>query len=580
MNQVDDLPSTPDSLLRSLLASSGDCIKILDLDGNLIYMTDGGQRLMEVADFDTIKGCPWPDFWRDQGNLDAQAAVKTAKSGVAARFQGFAKTMGGTPKWWDVHVSPIFDDRGKPEKLLAVSRDMTLADSEAQFKMFAQAMPNQIWSSTPDGQFDWFNDKVFEYSGLRFDDLKGSGWGQIVHSDDIAAATAGWVESLANATQYQAQFRLRRADGSWRWYLARALPITNRAGGVARWIGTNTDIDDQKVAEADLRESELRAAAAVDAADIGTWDFNPRTGSLKWDKRCYELFGLAVSKPVTFDVFLAGVHPADRKVAEQACRDAMRPENPQPYDIEYRTIGLDDGVERWVSAKGKGYFENGEAVRFIGTVRDISKLKQAETQQKLLTHELEHRMKNTMAVVSAIATQTFRTATTKEEARTIFEARLHVLSNAHDILTKSSWTTASMPIVVDGALAPHRSGEGRITISGPPVELTAKQALSLALALHELATNASKYGSLSVPGGTILITWNCHDSEGTAILRFEWRERGGPVVPVPTRRGFGSRLIEQALSSDFGAQVKLNFDPDGLVCRFESKLIDSAAGSN
>jgi PAS domain S-box-containing protein len=152
--------SDPSSLLASLLGSSGDCIKILDLDGNLIFMTEGGQRVMEVTDFGAIKGCSWPGFWRDKGNLDAKAAVKAAQAGETGHFQGFATTMAGTPKWWDVTVTLIRDADGKPDRLLSVSRDITethlaeaaLRESEAQFKAFAQAMPNQIWAATPDGQ--------------------------------------------------------------------------------------------------------------------------------------------------------------------------------------------------------------------------------------------------------------------------------------------------------------------------------------------------------------------------------------------------------------------------------------------
>ncbi|HEY8335214.1 MAG TPA: HWE histidine kinase domain-containing protein [Tardiphaga sp.] len=448
--------SDPTSLLRSLLASSGDCIKILDLDGNLVFMTEGGKRLMEVTDFAAIQGCPWPDFWQDQGHRDAKAAVAAAKAGGAGHFRGYATTMAGTPRWWDVRVTPIPGPDGKPEKLLAVSRDVTAAH----------------------------------------------------------------------------------------------------------------------FAEAALQTSEARLAAALNAADIGTWDFDPQTGVLKWDARCYQLFGLTPGKPVTFDVFLAGIHPDDRDSTAKACIDAMRPDGPQAYDVEFRTIGFEDGIERWCSAKGKSDFENGKAIRFIGTISNISRLKHAETQQKMLTRELEHRIKNTMAMVGAIASQTFRTAATKEEARSIFDARLHALNHAHDILTRSSWTSASMPTVVDGALAPHRSGEGRIRASGPAVALTAKQALSLALALHELATNAAKYGALSVPGGTIAIDWNCIASDAEPLLHFQWRETGGPVVTPPTRRGFGSRLIEGTLASDFGNSVKIDYLPEGLLCRFETRLRD------
>ncbi len=455
MDQSSAPVSDPNSLLRALLASSGDCIKILDLDGNLIYMTEGGQRIMEVTDFGAIKGCPWPDFWQDQGNVDAKAAVAAARDGNAGHFQGFATTIAGTPRWWDVTVTLIRDADGKPDRLLSVSRDITesrdadlaVRESEARFKTFAQAMPNQVWSATPDGQLDWFNEQVFAYSGLKIADLAGNKWAQMVHPDDIGPAAEIWSKALEAGKQYQVEFRLRRSDGAWRWHIARALPIKDAAGTITRWIGTNTDIDDQKAAEA---------------------------------------------------------------------------------------------------------------------------------QQHLLARELEHRMKNTMAMVGAIANQTFRTAATKEEARTIFDARLRALNQAHDVLVASSWASALMSVVVDGALAAHRTSEGRIHVAGPAVVLSAKQALSLSLALHELATNATKYGALSVPGGTIDVSWDCTAPGTDVMLRFTWREYGGPTVSVPSRRGFGSRLIESTLSSDFGTSVKVEYLTQGVVCSFQTRLSDLA----
>ena len=120
VDQTLDVVADESSLLRSLLASSGDCIKILDLAGNLVFMTEGGQRLMEVTDFEAIRGCPWADFWQNQGNLDAKAAIETALAGKAGRFEGFTPTMAGTPKWWEVTVTLVRDAQGNPDKLLSV----------------------------------------------------------------------------------------------------------------------------------------------------------------------------------------------------------------------------------------------------------------------------------------------------------------------------------------------------------------------------------------------------------------------------------------------------------------------------
>ena len=188
---------------------------------------------MEVRDFGTIRGRPWPDFWKDAGNAEAKAAIVAAKEGKVGHFEGFATTMTGTPKWWDVTVTLIRDAAGKPDKLLSVSRDITeehnavqaLRESEALFKTFAQAMPNQVWSATADGKLDWFNDQVFSYSGMKFEELVGNKWAVMVHQDDIPAAKRNWAEALTSGKPYQTEFRLRCRDGSFNWHLARALPI-------------------------------------------------------------------------------------------------------------------------------------------------------------------------------------------------------------------------------------------------------------------------------------------------------------------------------------------------------------------
>lgn len=442
------------SVLRALLAASGDCIKILDLDGKMLFMTEGGQRLMEVADFSAIRGCSWPDFWQGAQRGDAEAAVQAAKSGGTGHFVGPATTMAGTPKFWDVTVTLIRDADGKPDKLLSVSRDIT-ATHEAQ-----------------------------------------------------------------------------------------------RA----------------------VSHSQQRLSLALSAADIGTWDFDVQNGVLTWDNRCYELFGISPGAPISWERFVRGLHPEDREATERACAEAMRPDGSRSYDIEYRTVGAEDNVVRWCSAKGRSFFAGDTCIRFIGTILDIGQLKQAEQQRDLLTHELEHRLKNTLSMVSAIAAQTFRTAATKEDAGRIFDARLLALDRAHRVLTRTNWTGSTIDAVIEEALDVHRSAEKVVNASGPPVMLSARQSMSLSLTLHELATNAAKYGALSRSGGKVDIEWDTRCCAGPGqMLSFRWQESGGPTVVPPTRKGFGSRLIANSISSDFGP-VSIDYAPSGLVCSFECQM--------
>ena len=182
-------------------------------------------------------------------------------------------------------------------------------------------------------------------------------------------------------------------------------------------------------------------------------------------------------------------------------------------------------------------------------------------------------MANTMAHgESLLRVRHFARLPPKMRRRRALQARLRALSQAHAVLVQSSWQSSPMQTVVEEALAPYRSGEGRITISGPAVDLPARQSLSLALALHELATNATKYGALSVPDGKLDVTWSVTQATKAPVLDFCWRELGGPEVSPPTRRGFGSQLIETTLQADFGECRQIDYAPAGLVCSFSARL--------
>lgn len=309
--------------LRGVLASSADCIKILDLDARLVFMSERGQRVMEVSDFNAVAGCPWPDFWRQAGNATAKKAVETAKAGGVGQFQGRADTFAGTPKWWDVQVTPILGADGQPERLLAVSRDITEA-------------------------------------------------------------------------------------------------------------------------------------------------------------------------------------------------------------------------------------------------------KRAEEQARLLSDELQHRVKNTMAMVQAIVRQSLRTATTPQAAQQAIDQRLAAMGRAHALLMRDSWSTSDVRSVVDSSLDLHDDGAGRFKINGPEVRLNAQAAMSLALLLHELATNATKYGALSTQEGWVEIDWTAkrEASQDTKALRLDltWRELGGPPVIPPAQRGFGSRLIERGLASALEGKAVIRFLNEGVSC--------------
>jgi two-component sensor histidine kinase len=215
--------------------------------------------------------------------------------------------------------------------------------------------------------------------------------------------------------------------------------------------------------------------------------------------------------------------------------------------------------------------DDGHIAGMLDTVVETTAKVQAQQQARLINAELAHRMQNTLAIVHSIADQTFRTADSLDDARATLGRRLTALGEAHNVLTQSNWLSAPMAAVIESALIPHSNAPGDICAQGPPVDLSARQALSLSMAIHELATNSMKYGALSIAGGEVTIGWALELADGDECLRLSWKESGGPPVTPPQRRGFGSRLIEQVLASDFGGKVNVSYAPEGVRCELVTR---------
>ena len=247
-------------------------------------------------------------------------------------------------------------------------------DSKNSFVILSNFVPQLVWMCTPDGLNVYFNQRWVDYTGLTLEESYGRGWNTPFHPDDQQPAWNAWNKAVQSAGQYSIECRLRAADGSYRRFLIRGEPMRDVSGGVLRWLGTCTDIEDLR------QESEERLRLALAAAELGAWDYDPVTGALVWDRRCKELFGLPPEAEVNYEMFLAGLDPEDRERANQVVQRSFDPASDGLFDIEYRTVGLrDGGVVRWVHATGRALFNTAsQAIRFIGTVQDITGRKRAE----------------------------------------------------------------------------------------------------------------------------------------------------------------------------------------------------------
>lgn len=448
-------------------------------------------------------------------------------------------------------------------------RDAREREVEAQFQLVAEAMPNHVWTARPDGKLDWFNSRVYEYTGASLGSLDGGSWAAVVHPDDLDEAVGRWTAAIASGTAYETEFRLRRNDGLYRWHIARAVPIKDDTGKVVQWIGTNTDIDDQKRIEQALADSERRFRLSQSAARIASLEVDMQSGQVYGSERFWEIWGLPRQEKVPISVLEQIVIPEDRHLKSN--EETRRAGTAIPA-VEYRIKRPDDGQIRWLSRHIEFVHDaEGRPVKMYGVVQDITEQKEAQTRQQVLTHELAHRIKNLLAMIAAIASQTLRSGTL-ETARDAFLERIRALGNAHDVLLQTQWASASILEVLKNALA--HLPEGRVTFDGPDVALEPRKALSLALAVNELATNALKYGALSTSAGNVAVSWSqdARDATRASPFRWSWQEAGGPAVERPARRGFGTFLIDRVLASDFDGTVDIDYRADGLVVTLDGIL--------
>jgi PAS domain S-box-containing protein len=313
-----------------------------------------------------------------------------------------------------------------------------------------------------------------------------------------------------------------------------------------------------------MSEGEARFQLLADHAPVMIWRADPSKACDYFNLPWLEFTGRSLAQELGFG-WAEGVHPEDldRCIAIYTnAFDARR-----PFSMPYR-LRRHDGAWRWVLDNGRPYEAEGRFAGYFGSCIDITEMKQAIEQRDALVAELTHRIKNTLAVVVAMAEQTRRLSLAPEDFHPSFLGRLHALSRAHDALFRQGWTGASLEAVVREALAPHME-PGRITIAGPAVPVAANAAVALGIALHELATNAVKHGALSSPAGRVRLGWGEAEPDGTGqawhVLR--WEESGGPrVTGRPERRGMGTRLLEGGLGGQLGGTVMLDFASAGLCC--------------
>ncbi len=383
----------------------------------------------------------------------------------------------------------------------------------------------------------------------------------LVHPPDRDRVSAARKSSLRGET-YDIEYRFVVADKVG-WMRERSEPECDGFGHLIGAFGVIQDITDRKMIEQDLRSSEERLRLALDAAGMAVWDFDIRTGQDVWNDQCYRMLGYEPGEIAPCaESWMRHVHPEERTKISESFNVSLA----QGTEIsnEHRIIDR-NGVQKWVAVRGRFACDGfGRSIRSYGVITDITDRKQAEERDRLLTLEVNHRAKNLLAVVQAVA---FQTARQHEGPRFVdfFNKRIESLAASHDLLVNSRWQGVAVANLVRAQLAHFDGLIGfRIFFSGPDAGLSPEAAQAIGLALHELVTNASKYGALSTAEGVVEISWNVDDQLDGRRFKMSWYESGGPPIQAPERRGFGHSVLVNMAEYALAGRVSLTYPPEGL----------------
>ena len=367
---------------------------------------------------------------------------------------------------------------------------------------------------------------------------------------------------------------IRRDDGTQSIMSINIDPLRNARGELVGAVNCFIDITERKRSDEALEQSRLRGleqeqrlAATYEHVSIGISEVAPDGTFLRVNEAISTITGYSREELLSIRLF-TNTYPDDADLDRAGFRQQVE-DGLEFYSVEKR-FRHKDGRLIWMSVSSSPVRDaSGKLLYVVRVVQDISERKAAERRQKLLIDELNHRVKNTLARVQSLAAQTARGAASPEDFRERFEGRLIALSKAHDQLTMHHWENGDLRALIAESVAPYAGADGeRVVLRGDEVVLGPRAVLTLAMAFHELTTNATKYGALAGTGGHIEIGWHrvAATDAAPAELRIDWVEKGGPAVTEPERRGFGSRMIEGSIAAELGGSATMAFKPEGLRC--------------
>lgn len=411
--------------------------------------------------------------------------------------------------------------------------------------------------------------------GWSAEEMTGRSVEAMFTPQDRQAGVLGREMELArlNGAADDERWHLRK-DGRQFWAMGRMTALLDADGALIGYLkilrdrtAARAEAEAREASEAALRLSQARLRLALQAGRMAVWEIDGAMTTITPTPEINRLLGFPADHlPSTEEIRALYLPGESARIRASAFAALERKE--RFLQDELRIRRKDTGEPRVLLLRVEALYKaDGTPWRLLGIAIDVTEEKRAEERQHLLLQEMGHRIKNTLAVVQAMAGLALRRSHSLAEAEATLTARLKALAAAHEVLTVGAWEGADLAQVAAGATGAHGAPE-RFRIAGPPVRLSPDAALALSLALQELATNAVKYGALSVEAGVVDVGWTAEEGRISLV----WREHGGPAVAPPENSGFGAKLLERVVEHDLGGRIVRRWDADGLVCEIDAPL--------
>lgn len=506
----------------------------------------------------------WTELWDDLEPL-LNRVLQEGET-VSAKDRPFYIERHGYPEtvYFDISYSPIRDRdrvvRGVfcivNETTERVKADAQVRESEERLRaIFAQSAAG-IALGELSGHLVSVNDRYCEIVGRSREEAIGMRMQDMTFPDDLPENKRLFTRLAETGESFEIEKRYVRGDGSLVWVSNSVSAIRDAQGRISQAVAISIDIGERRLAQ----NAEKHLASMIASSNDAILGIDLDMKITSWNAAAEKLYGYSESEAVGKSVLM--LVPEDRKDEEPTILRRIRAGRiVEPYE----TVRLrEDGrpVEVLLSVSPI-HDASGRVIGASKLAHDITARKDAERLQTVLVNEMHHRVKNSLATVIAIARQTLGRDKSNRDDVDAFTNRVQSLTRAQDLLVQGDWQKADLRAVVTQATSPYPAEV--FHVSGPPVPLPPKAAISISLALHELATNAAKYGALSVPGGRVSLMWQ-YDPAVSPLLSLTWQETGGPEVTAPTRKGFGTTLVERLLAAELKGEARLTHDTDGVMC--------------